>query len=255
MIALANLALAKNAAANEPAAPGADSESRLRSGIQASPSESSRIAADLAEVLAQASAQPAPVPPPILELAPMPMQSAAPSSPPPAAMYAAAPAPPPPVAMQPAAPPPPAAVQSAAPANPPPAAMHAAAPAKAKPAPRALPPELAQPVPMIRTKMPSYDGIPTSMIQVSPAFLDALRRLAPKKKSARLPYVIGVALCLVVGVLGVDRSTRNFVVDEGHALVNKTHAAPPAPAPEPSGVTPAQPASPVADTTNDPTQK
>ena len=127
-----------------------------------------------------------------------------------------------------------AAMPTAMPAMPPmPAVERGPVPAKAEPA-------LAMPAPTIRAKMPSYDAIATSMIQLSPAFLDALRRLAPKKKASRIPYVIGLAVCLIVGVLSVDRSTRSFMVDHGHALIGKAHAAgrgPSAPAAQPA-VTP-----------------
>lgn len=95
----------------------------------------------------------------------------------------------------------------------------------------------------IRAKMPSIEALPTDMIQVSPAFLDALRRVAPKRKVSRVTYVIGVAMCMIFGVLAVDRSTRTFVVNEGHALVSMAHADAPAPrttAGQPEGA-PAQP--------------
>ena len=49
-----------------------------------------------------------------------------------------------------------------------------------------------------------------------------------------------LAMCLVAGVLGIDRSTRSFVVEHGHALIGKAHAAghgPSAPAAQPA-VTP-----------------
>ncbi len=99
----------------------------------------------------------------------------------------------------------------------------AVAPASAAAPVVEAPPELVIPAPTImRAKLPSLlEAVPTAMIQVSPAFLDALRRVAPKKKISRVTYIVGLAMCMVVGVLAIDRSTRTFMVDEGHALVAK----------------------------------
>ena len=48
-------------------------------------------------------------------------------------------------------------------------------------------------------------------VTVSPELLVALRRVVPRRRRARLPYVVGVGLMVVVGVLGADPSVRQLI--------------------------------------------
>lgn len=67
-----------------------------------------------------------------------------------------------------------------------------------------------------RGRLPS---LPTELLSVSPAFIAQLRsELAPKRKGARLRFVLALMLLAVVGVLGSDRSTREFVIDKSEVL-------------------------------------
>ena len=51
----------------------------------------------------------------------------------------------------------------------------------------------------------------TDIVRLSPAFLDALRKLVPPRRRMKIRYVVGLAVIAVVGVLGADASTREFV--------------------------------------------
>jgi hypothetical protein len=51
----------------------------------------------------------------------------------------------------------------------------------------------------------------TERIVLPPAFLEALRAAVPRRRRAKVPYVIAAGLLVVLVVVGADRSTREFV--------------------------------------------
>jgi hypothetical protein len=51
----------------------------------------------------------------------------------------------------------------------------------------------------------------TERIILSPAFLEALRAVVPRRRRAKVPYIIAAGLLVVLVVVGADRSTREFV--------------------------------------------
>jgi hypothetical protein len=62
--------------------------------------------------------------------------------------------------------------------------------------------------------------MPTSLITLSPAFLEALRSVAPKVRPRRLPYILTLAIVVAIGIASGHR-----------ILVNHDGAAAVAPAP------------------------
>ena len=87
--------------------------------------------------------------------------------------------------------------------------------------------------------------MPTEMIQLSPAFLQQLKGIAPKKRRSKVWWVV-LAAILGVGVwMAVSSSSRAFVVDKSHALVAHFKKQP---APQPTQQT-VQEQAPVVDTT------
>jgi hypothetical protein len=64
----------------------------------------------------------------------------------------------------------------------------------------------------------SITAIPTRLLVLSPAFRSALKELAPKRRRAKIPYVILLGLITVVAVLGADRPTRDFAVTKGRQV-------------------------------------
>ncbi|HXN48683.1 MAG TPA: hypothetical protein VN893_18675, partial [Bryobacteraceae bacterium] len=42
----------------------------------------------------------------------------------------------------------------------------------------------------------SFTDVPTDLITLPPAFIEALRALAPKRRPRRLPYVLAAAACI-----------------------------------------------------------
>jgi hypothetical protein len=60
------------------------------------------------------------------------------------------------------------------------------------------------------------DSTETGLVTLPPAFLEALRRVVPRRRRAKLPYVVGLGLLAVVGVLGMDGSTREFMAERWH---------------------------------------
>jgi len=70
-----------------------------------------------------------------------------------------------------------------------------------------------------RTGLPargSVSRIDTQILTLSPAFLEALRQVAPKKRRSWLGYVMGFAVVAIVGTLAADESLRGFVVEKAH---------------------------------------
>ena len=49
-----------------------------------------------------------------------------------------------------------------------------------------------------------------------PELLHALRSIAPKRRSSRLPYVFAAALLTVAAAMSASRPARQFVVDRLH---------------------------------------
>jgi hypothetical protein len=56
----------------------------------------------------------------------------------------------------------------------------------------------------------------TAVMKLSPAFLEAVRAIAPKRRHSKLPYVFVLALLTVAAVLGRDRPTREFLMQRWH---------------------------------------
>jgi hypothetical protein len=54
----------------------------------------------------------------------------------------------------------------------------------------------------------------TDLLTLSPQFLAALRGIAPKKRSSKLPYILVFAVFAVLGILASDASARDFVVEK-----------------------------------------
>ncbi len=73
--------------------------------------------------------------------------------------------------------------------------------------------------PVIRRAFESLTEIQTALVELSPAFFNALQGIAPKKRHGKVRYVIAAALLVVVGAIFVDGSTRSFIVERGHAIV------------------------------------
>jgi hypothetical protein len=75
------------------------------------------------------------------------------------------------------------------------------------------------------------ERIDTASIRLPPAFLAELRRLAPRRRRARLIHVLAAALLAVVGALAADRSTRAFALEEGRDFARRAAHRAPAQAP------------------------
>lgn len=61
--------------------------------------------------------------------------------------------------------------------------------------------------------------MPTSLLTLTPAFMTAMKTLAPKKRRSKIPAVIALAILAVVAVLGVDAPTREFGLARGRQVV------------------------------------
>jgi hypothetical protein len=86
-----------------------------------------------------------------------------------------------------------------------------------EPAPEPAPPK---PAPVVRCdglrmSAASITGIHTRVLTLTPAFHEALKQLAPKRRSSKIPYVVVLGLVAIVAVLGADRTTRDFLVAQG----------------------------------------
>jgi hypothetical protein len=56
----------------------------------------------------------------------------------------------------------------------------------------------------------------TAVMKLSPAFLQALREIAPKRRRSKLSYLFGLALLTVAAVLVRDRPTRDLLLQRWH---------------------------------------
>jgi hypothetical protein len=81
-----------------------------------------------------------------------------------------------------------------------------------------------------RGPLDSLTEIPTHLIKLSPAFLEALRAVAPKARPRRLPYFLTLALVLSIGVASGRRILLNHGVAAATVPPPAAAAAPP-PAP------------------------
>jgi hypothetical protein len=100
--------------------------------------------------------------------------------------------------------------------------LAAIAPAVPHPAPPIAPTAL----PSSASSSTGIDSTATGLVTLPPAFLEALRRVVPRRRRAKLPYVVGLGLLAVVGVLGNDLSTREFIAERWHhAPIGAPHAA------------------------------
>jgi hypothetical protein len=86
-----------------------------------------------------------------------------------------------------------------------------------------------------RARLASISGVPTELLTLTPAFMDALRKVAPKKRRSKIPYVIALGVLAFLVMLGADASTREFGLSKLAAL-RSTPAATPAAAPAPEAV-------------------
>jgi len=70
-----------------------------------------------------------------------------------------------------------------------------------------------------RGPLPSVSAVDTRRVTLSPAFLDALKRVGPKKRRSPIPYVLGLAVAAFATVLAADVSTRDFVIEKAQVAV------------------------------------
>jgi hypothetical protein len=79
-----------------------------------------------------------------------------------------------------------------------------------------------------RSRYLSLDSsVQTELLTLTPDFLDAVRKIAPKKRRSKVPYVILGAVLVVVAALSADRSTREFAVAKGRQVAANVKAAEP----------------------------
>jgi hypothetical protein len=98
-----------------------------------------------------------------------------------------------------------------------------------------------------RSRYLSLDSaVQTELLTLTPDFLDAVRKIAPKKRRSKVPYVVAGALLVILGALSADRSTREFAMAKGREVAGNVKAAEPTVGPAP--VTPEQ-AAPQAEAT------
>jgi hypothetical protein len=64
--------------------------------------------------------------------------------------------------------------------------------------------------------IPLDDAADTGLLTLSPEFLDALRKVAPKRRRMKIRYVVGLGLAAVAVVLAADASMREFVAARWH---------------------------------------
>jgi hypothetical protein len=79
----------------------------------------------------------------------------------------------------------------------------------------------------------------TGLLTLTPAFLNALKQVAPKKPRSKVAYVIALGLLAVFAALAADTSTREFGLGKGRALAARLHRKAPAAAPSAPAVPPA----------------
>jgi hypothetical protein len=80
-------------------------------------------------------------------------------------------------------------------------------------------PRNAKTTPAMRPRYESMDAIvSTELLQLTPDFLNALKKVGPKKRMSKIPFVVGFAVVAIIGALGIDKSTREFGVAKGQQL-------------------------------------
>ena len=57
-----------------------------------------------------------------------------------------------------------------------------------------------------------FSSIPTGKLSLRPSFIEALRRISPKKRRTPVPYVIALGVLIVLGVLAADPMVRESVM-------------------------------------------
>jgi len=72
----------------------------------------------------------------------------------------------------------------------------------------------------------SVTGVHTALLTLTPAFHDALRKVAPKKTRSKIPYVVALAILTVLAVLGADVSAREFGTAKASQIVARFHSTP-----------------------------
>jgi hypothetical protein len=77
--------------------------------------------------------------------------------------------------------------------------------------------------PMLRPTPGTLTDIQTALVRLSPAFVAAVKKAAGRRRRAKLPYIVGLAVLAMIAVLGADRSTREFARERAerwrHVLV------------------------------------
>jgi hypothetical protein len=58
---------------------------------------------------------------------------------------------------------------------------------------------------------PPNPSVDTESIVLSPEFLAAIRGIVPRRRRAKLPYIVAAGLLAVVGALAADGSTREVI--------------------------------------------
>jgi hypothetical protein len=101
----------------------------------------------------------------------------------------------------------------------------------------------------------TFTRMPTALVNLSPAFMAALQKVAPKKRRSRLPFVLALAVLAVFAILASDRSTREFASAKVAARFHRAPSAQPVNAPSAPEAAPAvvvAAAAPAAAPANDP---
>ncbi len=66
----------------------------------------------------------------------------------------------------------------------------------------------------------------TRLLTFSPEFLAAVRSIAPKPRRSKLVYVVVGAVAMLVGALGADQPTRDFLLDRVQVAMGAQQHAP-----------------------------
>lgn len=106
----------------------------------------------------------------------------------------------------------------------------ASIPAPASSAPQAAPASHTRPTqsPALAPDATGVSGGPldvdSALHTLSPEFLAALRKVVPRKRRAKLPYIVGLGLLAVVVVVGVDPQTREFLATRSRTESHESKA-------------------------------
>jgi hypothetical protein len=103
-----------------------------------------------------------------------------------------------------------------------------------------------------RRRVDSLAEMPTNILTLSPAFLEALRKVAPKVRPRRFPYVLTLAIVVSVGVASGYRILLNDAAPAVVAPAPPVASAPGAPKPVDPAVTPPSTLRPEVAATNAP---